>query len=70
MTYCCLATQVYMRTLTTLVGYVFYAVLWIIGNETRNIDMSTVCVTLKYHKFEVVTYEILDFEGHKYEEVD
>ena len=30
--------------LTTLVGYVLYALLCIIGNKTKNIDMSTVCV--------------------------
>ena len=27
-------------------------------------------ITLKYHYFGVVTFEILDFEGHKYEKVD
>ena len=32
--------------------------------------MSKVGETLKYHYFEVVTSEILDFEGQKYEEVD
>ena len=32
--------------------------------------MCKVSLTLKYHQFEVVTSEILDFEGQKYEEVD
>ena len=32
--------------------------------------MCKVSMTLKCHHFEVVTHEILDFEGHKYEEVD
>ena len=32
--------------------------------------MFKVSITLKCHHFEVVTHEILDFEGHKYEEVD
>ena len=32
--------------------------------------MSKVGETLKYHYFEVVTSEILDFEGQKYEKVD
>ena len=35
-----------------------------------NIGMSTVSVTLKYHLFEVVTFDILDFEDQKYEKVD
>ena len=34
------------------------------------IHKTQLSITLKYHWFEVVTYEILDFEGHKYEEVD
>ena len=34
---------------------------------TASYNVST---TLKCHHFEVVTHEILDFEGHKYEEVD
>ena len=33
-------------------------------------NFFTVSVILKYLKFEVVIYEILDFEGHKYEELD
>ena len=59
-----------MRKLTTSVRYVLNALLYINGNESRNIGTSTSSVTLEYHWFEVVTFEILDFEGHKYEEVD
>ena len=32
--------------------------------------MFKVIITMKFHLFEVVTFEILDFEGHKYEKVD
>ena len=32
--------------------------------------VCNVSITLKCHYFEVVIHEILDFEGHKYEEVD
>ena len=46
-----------------------YALLYIARHKTKNIDMSKVSLTLKYHKFEVVISEILDFEGQKYEEV-
>ena len=59
-----------MRKLTTLVGYVLYALIYITDNKTTNFDKSKVSQTLKYHQFEVVTCEILDFEGAKYEEVD
>ena len=34
------------------------------------IHKTKLSITLKYHWFEVVTFEILDFESHKYEEVD
>ena len=54
-----------MMKYTTLVGYVFHALLYIIGNKSRNIDMTKVSITLKFHQFEVVTFEILDFEGIK-----
>ena len=38
-----------MREFTTLVGYVLYA-FWLINeNKARNIDMSKVNLTLKYH---------------------
>ena len=38
--------------------------------EIDCIHKSKLGITLKYHYIEVVTYEILDFEGLKYEEVD
>ena len=38
-----------MRKLTTPVSYVFYALLYIIGDKTRNNDMSEVGITSKYH---------------------
>ena len=59
-----------MRKLTSTVMYVLYALLYKTVNKIRHIGMSTVSVTLKYHYFEVVTYEILDFEGQTYEEID
>ena len=34
------------------------------------IHKNKLSITLKYHRFEVVTFEILDFEGYMYEEVD
>ena len=59
-----------MRKLITSVGYVVYALLYITGNKTRNIELSNVSLTLKYHQFEVVNSEILDIEGQKYEGED
>ena len=38
-----------MRKLTTPVSYAFYALLYIIGDKTRNNDMSEVSITSKYH---------------------
>ena len=38
-----------MRKLTTPVSCVFYALLFTIGDKTRNNDMSEVCITSKYH---------------------
>ena len=32
--------------------------------------MSEVGITSKYHQFELVIYEILDFESHMYEELE
>ena len=37
-----------VRKLTIPVSYVFYALLYIIGDKTRNNDMSEVCITSKY----------------------
>ena len=42
----------------------------IIFIEISYIDKSKLSITLKYHSFEVVTFEILDVEGQKCEEVD
>ena len=38
-----------MRKLTTPVSCVFYALLYITGDETRNNDMSEVGIIAKYH---------------------
>ena len=38
-----------MRKLSTLVDYVLHALLFIIGNNTKNNDMSEVSITLKFH---------------------
>ena len=51
-------------------GNVFYALLYVTVNETRNIAMSEVSITLNYNQFEIVSSQLLDFEGHKYKEVD
>ena len=59
-----------MKKSNTLEIYVFYALLYVTVNETKNIDMSKVSITLNYHQFEVVTSEFLDFVGHKYEIID
>ena len=58
-----------MRKLTTLVVHVIYVLIYITGNKTSNIDMSDISETLKCHYFDVVTSEILDFGGHRYEEI-
>ena len=34
------------------------------------IHKNKLSITLKYHLLEVVTFEFLDFEGLKYEEID
>ena len=59
-----------IRKSNNLKMYVFYALLYVTVNGTRNIDMPNVSITLNYHQFEVVTSEFLDFEGHKYEIID
>ena len=50
-----------MRKSNTLEIYVFYALQYVTLNKPRNIDMSDVSITMKYHQFEVMTSEILDF---------
>ena len=38
--------------------------------EIHYIYKKELSSTLKYHWFEVVTFEILDLKGHRYERVD
>ena len=38
-----------MRELTISIRYELYVLLYINGNEPRNIGISTLSVTLKYH---------------------
>ena len=59
-----------MKKLTNLVGDVLLDFSNMIYIEINYIHKTNLSITLKYHWFEVVTFEILDFEGHKYEEVD
>ena len=59
-----------MRKLTNLVGDVLLDFNNMIFIKINYIHKTKLSITLKYHWFEVVTFEILDFEGHKYEEVD
>ena len=47
-----------------------YVLFHITRHKIRNIDKTKNTQTLKYHQFEVVTCEILGFEGAKYKEVD
>ena len=59
-----------MRKLTTSVGDVLLNLNNIILFEINYTHKSKFSIILKYLKFEIVTYEILDFEDHKYEEID
>ena len=59
-----------MRKLTTLVGDELSVISNIIVIEIKYISKTKLSKTSKYPQFEVVTFEILDLEGHKYEEVD
>ena len=59
-----------MRKLTFSVDNVLSDLNDIIFIEIDYIHKTKLSITLKYQRFEVVTFEILDFEGHKYEEVD
>ena len=59
-----------MRKLTTSVGDDLPVISNIISIESKYIPETELSETSKYHYFEVVTFEILDFKGHKYEEVD
>ena len=59
-----------MRKITNLVGDVLLHCSNIIFIKINYILKTKLSLTMKYHWFDVVTIEILDFEGHKYEEVD
>ena len=59
-----------MRKLTTSVGNVLLYLSHIIFLEINYTHENKFSIILKYLQFEVVTYEILNFEGNKYEEVD
>ena len=59
-----------MRKLTNSVSDVLLDLSNIIPFKINYIHKTKFSITLKYLWFEVVTYEILDFEGNKYEEVD
>ena len=52
-----------MWKLTSLFDYVLYAIVYITGDKKKNIDKSKISLTLKQHWFEVVDFEILEFEG-------
>ena len=38
--------------------------------QIHYIHKTKLSITLKYHLFEVVTFEILDLKGHRYETMD
>ena len=59
-----------MNKLTISVGDELSILNEVIVIEIMYIPKTKLSKTSKYHQFEVVTYEILDFEGHEYEEVD
>ena len=59
-----------MRKLTSSVGNVLLELGHIIFFEINYTHENKFSIILKYLQFEVVTYEILNFEGNKYEEVD
>ena len=59
-----------MRKLTNLVSDVLLDFNNMIFIKISYIHKTKLSTTLKYHLFEVVIFEILDLEEHKYEEVD
>ena len=59
-----------MKKLTNLVGYVLLDFSNMVFIKISYIHKTKLSITLKYHWFEVVTFKILDSEGHKYEKVD
>ena len=56
-----------MRKLNTLVGDELLVLSGIIIIEIMYIPKTKLSKTLKYHYLKVVTFEILDLEGHRYE---
>ena len=54
-----------MRKLTNSVGDVLLDFDNMIFIKINYIHKTKLSITLKYHWFEVVNFEILDFEGHK-----
>ena len=59
-----------MRKFTTLVVNVLLYLDNLIFIEINYIHMSKLSINSKFHLFDVVSFEILDFEGKMYEEVD
>ena len=59
-----------MRKLTTSVGDELSDLNDITFIERNYIHKTKLSITMKYHQFEEVTSEILDFKGHKYEKID
>ena len=56
-----------MRKLTTSVGDVLLDFSNMVYIKIDYMHETKLNITLKYHWFEVVTFKILDFEGHRYE---
>ena len=59
-----------MRKLTISVDNMLLDLNDMIFIEIDYIHKDKLSITLKYHLFDVVTFEIFDFEGHKYEGFD
>ena len=59
-----------MKNLTASVDDVLLDFNNMIVIKINYIHKTKLRITLKYHWFEVVTFKSLDFEGHKYKEVD
>ena len=59
-----------MRKSTTSVSNVLLDLSHILFFEINYTHENKFSIILKYLQFEVVIYEILNFEGNKYEEVD
>ena len=59
-----------MKKLTNSVGDELFVLNELIVIEIMYIPKTKLSKTLKYHQFEVVTFEILDLDSHRYEEVN